>query len=77
MSYVSNWLTPFPKREWYPAKKSRIRTTIMEDAYLEGFSVQSICSYFGIKQHYAYSVLNIKELKAKMKERLEIQKSIG
>lgn len=69
MNYVSNW-QPLPKREWYPAKRSRIKTTIMEDAYMEGFGVKEIAEYFRIKQHDVYQVLNIRLLKLKRKELL-------
>lgn len=43
---------------------------MMEEAYLNGFDVKVICEMFNVKQHYVYSVLNIKALKVKKKERL-------
>lgn len=73
MSYVSNWL---PTNRTKRSARSVI-ALIMRDAFLANYNVKQIAGYFGVDIQQVYRSISVKALKAKMKERLEIEKTIG
>lgn len=71
MTYVSNWQVAVQTKDpkWYPRKTMTIRKRIMEEAYMEGYSMKQIAGYFKISLYRMYELLDVTDLKHRVKMR--------